>query len=107
MHDTPTPSWQRKPKSFTLQVSTKSEEPAAKLLLDFSRNLNSSADDNTDTGTSIHMGDDVADVDTSQEARYTHFVRGYPTYHDMHNIVPHGIPNASLDIATAKGITEV
>ena len=107
MHDTPTPSWQRKPKSFTLQVSTKSEEPAAKLLLDFSRNLNSSADDNTDTGISIHMGDDVTDVDTSQEARYTHFVRGYPTYHDMHNIVPHGIPNASLDIATAKGITEV
>jgi hypothetical protein len=104
MYHTPTPSWHQKTKSCTLQTSNKSEEPAAKLLLDFSRNLNSNGDDSKTTN-----GSDQRDsnVDSAQVEGYNRYVRAYPAHYNIDNVtLPHSTKRA-LDIATASGITEV
>ena len=107
MYDTPTPSWQRKQKSFSSQASNTCEEPAAKLLLDFSRNLNSSADDNITN----HVDDHVdSNIDASHEGECNRYARAFPAHHDRHSIALREIVKAnptSLDLTTASGITEV
>jgi hypothetical protein len=87
-----------------LQASNKSEEPAAKLLLDFSRNLNSNGDDSKTTNGSDQRD---SDVDSAQVEGYNRYVRAYPAHYNIDNVTsPHSTKRA-LDIATASGITEV
>ncbi len=98
IYDAPTPALERKPKSFSLQGSIKSEEPAAKLLLHFSRNLNTNADENVGNGSD------------AQEDGSNHFVRANGTHHFVQNDVIRETENTyptSLDVATASSITEV
>lgn len=101
--DTPTPSWPRKPKSMSLQASVKSEEPAAKLLLHFSRNLNGNSDENSTAD--CDNRNDVNDY-IAQKGGYNQYDSEYPAYHG----VARGTNDAStssFDIATASDIAEV
>ena len=98
IYDAPTPAWERTPKAFSMQGSIKSEEPAAKLLLHFSRNLNTNADDNVGNGSD------------AQEDGSNHSVRANETHHFVQDDVMRETENThatSLDVATASRITEV